>query len=967
MVWSPGDYYVVIYNDTGEFDMDNPYTLDVEVLGSGMGEVSPASPVTLEPTIYSVNDSVETLFLINTTRMKERFPGKEKLVDAITTQVNKLAENPAVKGKVIDLANLSLEGETLQEMYDLWDMDPYNFFQANRIAQTIDNVVTAATIRNPSNAADDGSTAVYTPPFQNVKYIVLIGPDSVIPHYRTPDLTTFATEFDYFDRLAQLGVLDFNSALGGTFDYGSVMTDDIYGNDTPYTSAVHPFYIQNRAVGRLVEQPEEILAYLEQYTTGQAPLVIDATKADSKVAVTGYDFAADQADAIATMFETMGLKSMNRLIDFPPFKMWNDADLFRTWFDDLYEQYKQSPYTVQSRVAIQSINGHFEHFQTIPAEADGNDTAPTVLAQSLFEPSTHSDNKHLYFENNICYTIGCHSGLNVEEDALQPDAATFYYADFPQAFVKHGGNIIGNTGYGYGDYDLIAYSERLSQLYTAEIGRNATDDGTYVGQTIGDALVQAKLRYMSNSTTFDMFDVKTLTQATLYGLPFIRVKVPNPTDFPDEYFSPDRSATTPPTSSYGVNERTITFRPTYDDAVQVERTTKNHPGIKTIDVEDSFISTGTQPPDRRIIVKTQEGEPVLPQFAYDITALNYEGKQRMVVKDVEFVEGTFKEITNYQPQITFVITQNVPEETPTFPQAYNTWFPGFFYDYTTTGESGQQRDQIVVRSGQYRGDVEDGTQGTMRLYEEMTFRVVYVDTASENADAALNDDDQPIIEDVQIVVSATHSNTAKIMVLVQDAPGDDQTGMPDTGGVGGFYTFKNQPAQGARVTSNLQWSKLSFIREQVEGDKQVWTADVSGGDPAGIELMVTAKDNAGNTTYYNGKGTLKMDQKVALSGITISGSKAITVSNVVTLTTSLVPINATRPMSYTWSGQPVRGQGDPWAAYQFAETGVYSVTVTVKDMLTGQNIQSQPFAITVAKSVPSSEGSSLLYLPLVTR
>ena len=81
-----------------------------------------------------------------------------------------------------------------------------------------------------------------------------------------------------------------------------------------------------------------------------------------------------------------------------------------------------------------------------------------------------------YFRNgnsaSLLYSVGCHSGLNVLTDAINGGAPALYSADFPQAVLKQGGNWIGNTGYGYGDSDLIGYSERLALLFTKQLGRD---------------------------------------------------------------------------------------------------------------------------------------------------------------------------------------------------------------------------------------------------------------------------------------------------------------------------------------------------------------------------------------------------------------------------------------------------------------------------------------------------------------
>ena len=59
-------------------------------------------------------------------------------------------------------------------------------------------------------------------------------------------------------------------------------------------------------------------------------------------------------------------------------------------------------------------------------------------------------------------------------DDIYATASSKYRADFAEAILKQGGNWIGNTGYGYGDSDLVGYSERLALLQKALAGANGT-------------------------------------------------------------------------------------------------------------------------------------------------------------------------------------------------------------------------------------------------------------------------------------------------------------------------------------------------------------------------------------------------------------------------------------------------------------------------------------------------------------
>ena len=60
-------------------------------------------------------------------------------------------------------------------------------------------------------------------------------------------------------------------------------------------------------------------------------------------------------------------------------------------------------------------------------------------------------------DNSLTFSVGCHSGLNVPDaDAFDLQSGT----DWAQSFVRQRATFIGNTGYGYGDSELIAYSGR---------------------------------------------------------------------------------------------------------------------------------------------------------------------------------------------------------------------------------------------------------------------------------------------------------------------------------------------------------------------------------------------------------------------------------------------------------------------------------------------------------------------------
>ncbi|NJL32821.1 MAG: hypothetical protein HC893_01890 [Chloroflexaceae bacterium] len=344
-------------------------------------------------------------------------------------------------------------------------------------------------MQNPSSEIPGMPTG--EPIYPNAEYIVIIGGDEIIPFYRVPDLATVANELEYLPYLQQAidpatGVIDRNSAIGGALAFGTYLTDDLYGDADSYELSYHPLFVPDLGVGRLVETPIEILAYFDQYLTGDALLTINAAETpDTRALATGYDFLQDQAFALQSAFESIGFQPNDR-ISLLATDDWNADDLTDVWFDGQFADLTTPfSYTVKSPFYLQSVNAHYDHWQAIPAvEEEG-----TVLADSILQ-ATSASAADRYFTNRICYTVGCHGGLNIDATAIASGANPIYAADFPQAVLKQGGIWIGNTGYGYGDADLVGYGERMTIFFTEELGRDVRDPiyDTYIGQSVGTAL-----------------------------------------------------------------------------------------------------------------------------------------------------------------------------------------------------------------------------------------------------------------------------------------------------------------------------------------------------------------------------------------------------------------------------------------------------------------------------------------------
>jgi hypothetical protein len=976
ILWLPGTYYIVVAGHNGVFSR-TPYRLQVEVNGSGLAATPQPGPFTFNPAIVEPDPTRRTLFVLDTDRMKAVYPQAEQAVTQILSRTLEMAALPEVAGVVVDMSVVD-NRDVLLQAYDTWDAEPSNPFYANFIAETIDSAITAATIRNPS-----GGQEQFDPPFPNIKYIVLVGGDAVLPFYRVPDFATVANESEYLPYLndfiePQTGIIDPDSALGGALRYRTILTDDIYGDDEPYQLPAHPLYVPDRAVGRLVESPADILAYLEQYVpeggfTGGVPFVIDASGGGA--VVTGYDFLIDQAQAVTAAFAAMGFVPpvlLRTLID----DSWNTDDLKAAWFDDEFAAFSATgTYTTQAAFPLQSINGHFDHWEAIPADES---QTPFLSAQEIRAPQPEA-NQPLYFENRLCYSVGCHSGLNVEETALLPDvdADAFYNVDFPQAFLAQGGNWIGNTGYGYGDADLVGYSERLSLFFTREIGRNVTapdvddSDGdgddteqVYVGQTIGAALARSKQQYIRNATYLDVHDIKSLMVMTLYGLPFLRVKVPEPLPFPAEEAVPAPPPADVDVPDSGLVERLLTFRPQIDANGVITRTGNNYPILIDLQIEDRFVTTRTglaaavQASDGRIIDAVQEGFPELPEFSYDLSlSSSISDASSLVVRDVVFVGGEYT-VQDYTPQVSQIITQDIEflqEEVNFGPDADGeaAWYPDHFYDVTRTnvqtGTDIVSRSQLVITPAVYK-PVSDSA-GRLRIYEELTFKVIYVDPNAVQAEQTLSDSTAPIIDNVRAISNASiGAPSHRVAVKARD----DTTATADL------------LVEGVYLENGTTWLPLNFSIGSVD---DLWITEVPT-ELGATNYIISVRDKAGNVASYTGKGRLSVPTVAVLSGATIDGPADITVGSTAAFTATLATVGegAIEPILYTWEPEPDTGQGTEAVTYTFDITGTQQIGVTIENRAGSVN-STRSISVTQAGDPgdPVDPGDQRLYLPLVER
>ena len=336
--------------------------------------------------------------------------------------------------------------------YAAWDDAPCDTAAAQRAAREI-----TATIDRVAAGLD------------GLRNVILAGGDDVLPQVRISDRTSYANEAGYADDAAVGGR---ETAVSAALRQGLLLTDDPYGDFDPETAMAGARYVPDVALGRLVETPEDVVEQLEAYTRSNGRL-------DSRTAyVSGYDFLKDSATQIADRLEDGGTDVERRIDDTS-----DNAELERG---------------LELNTGLASIGAHFSHTAAISAEAE--------LARRFADVVDVAD--VTLGAGRLLLSVGCHAGLS------DPDTAGGVL-DWAQRSGQAGGVLVANTGFGYGDSEAVAYSERLA---------GAVADLLASGDvTAGQALLYGKHRFAGETLARNDFDAKASEQLTFYGLPTYRV------------------------------------------------------------------------------------------------------------------------------------------------------------------------------------------------------------------------------------------------------------------------------------------------------------------------------------------------------------------------------------------------------------------------------------------------------------
>ena len=510
-----GNFYVRVRGRDGAYSLAAPFQINVTLQNGTCATIQPiTTPHTLTASA-GPNGGYKTVIVTDLQRLQKTTGASTADIDALWSDLNTFAARPEVNGVIVnvgpysDSSGLNLPGDA-------------KVIAANSQA---DSHYSCPVAKNEVATAIKELVDTYRPQNQ-LKYVVLIGGDAVIPFFRQPDQSLLADESGYVPPVKD------NTASQASLQLGYVLTQDAYGSSTTLSLKTNTFPVPGLAVGRLVETPSEIKGMIDAYAQTNGVI-----KVNTSPLVTGYDFLASDANAIAKQFQS-GLSGTNitvtQLIEaqgLPPTdpSAWHASDL--------------SNALLGGRHDVVFLAGHFSQGSALAADYSTRLLTTDVLSSTLD------------MSNELIFSAGCHSGYNtVDGDAIPGVTIS---PDWAQTFAEKHATLIAGTGYQYANTDYIAYSAQLYLDFAQQLVSNGS-------VPIGPALVAAKQGYLASTPVLTGIHQKTVLEATLYGLPMMSVSFPASSSLatsPSSIVSATTVATNNPGMTLGLTSADVSITP----------------------------------------------------------------------------------------------------------------------------------------------------------------------------------------------------------------------------------------------------------------------------------------------------------------------------------------------------------------------------------------------------------------------
>ncbi|MEA2172260.1 MAG: hypothetical protein QOF76_5560, partial [Solirubrobacteraceae bacterium] len=496
--------------------------------------------------------------------------------------------------------------------YAALDANPCSPDAANGVVTAINGVVDK--IRSDNNLRD-------------LQSIQIVGPDSEIPQARVVDQTVLSNESDYADSATFRGNDD---AVSRAEREGYLLTDDVYGDFDPSVE----LYVPDVALGRLVESADQIADQVEAFNTAGG--VVNPQRSF----VAGYDFLADGAQRT---FDALAPVAAGQLLQ----ESWT-ADQARDGAN-------------AAGASFTSINGHYDNYRALPGAASSR-----LLGAGEVAPPAGS----------VLFTVGCHAGLNLALQLSGPSAdEAARLDDWAEQVSAKKALYTANTGFGYGDTEAVAYSERLMADYADQLASRQV--------TAGQALMFAKQRDAAALSSTDDYWNKALMESTFYGIAMYRVGA-----------NGKEAGTVIPRDLGGT-----------PDAVRASSVYTITPSalLNRHDTDSGSYWTAGQDP---LVVQNR---PIQPVVTTDVTP-----DDLAPVHGAEIEALSTTELTGIDHVIARPIVDDSPRETE--PADANPYFPAQLLSTTPVQTPNGAKEKLTLVAGQSRDDVQ-------RLINSATVRV----------------------------------------------------------------------------------------------------------------------------------------------------------------------------------------------------------------------------------------------------
>ncbi len=570
-----------------------------------------------------------------------------------------------------------------------------------------------------------------------------------------------------------------------------ILSDEPYGDAAARSLGDRFLYVTDVALGRVLETPDEIADALATFEDFGGELDIQTA------AVLGYDFLSDGSALIADELEASALGAGNV-----------DRELAEglTTGGDKWDRIAATDKLLeQGTQALVSLNAHFDHYRALPALGDKVPNFNDNLIATVVENSLDPDGLNVSLQQTLIFSMGCHSGLSVSDITIGRTNQ-----DWAQTLGRQGSLYIGNTGFGYGDTETVAYTEQLMALFAAQVTSPLDlDPGTAsASSTVGQALAWAKNQYISEIQSFSVYDEKALMESTFYGLPFYRIggDVIDPAPVP----APPANSTAPDPVT---DLETLTV--VADDTVITNEevpTEENGTYYRNVDADGN----------EQVIVAP--GRPIQPKTVTDISVVGTDTTElAQVARGAVITAMTSTYVDAPDPVIATPVFDeglNQPE-----PEPLPSVFPLQPLEIVTSTGAAGERQTLVQATGQY-----SGATGVQRLDDDIETVVYYAPPG----------DDDVIAPTITEVTSTVAGGTLRVSLRAGRADAPDLV-----------KRVVVLVAQDPEVGSTIVLQSFDLVRR---AGSNVWDGEFAL-DPTTtvVESRVQAVDQAGNVGYASNK------------------------------------------------------------------------------------------------------------------